>query len=444
MLATLRNRNFALVWLGGFISLAGDWLLMIGLPIYTYTLTHSALATGVMFMASALPQMLLASVAGVFVDRWDRRRTMIVFDLLLAAGLIPLLFVHSKDTLWLVYVVAVVEGILSQFYAPAESAILPTLVASDQLISANSLNALNKNLARLVGPALGGLVVAAGGLGAVTGLDAISFVAAALLVAFVRFQPQPAVQPEPAAVREPEAAALARAEKNLWREWREGLRLIPGSRVLKVYLVIFAAMGLGEGIISVLLVVFALKTLRGQPELLGLMMSAQAIGGLLGSLIVAPFGKRVSPYRLLGVCAFLFGLVDLIIVDAPAFVPHTAAITLVLALFVVVGIPSVGLGIGMDSGLQLAVPNEYLGRLVGLATALMSLLMLVGMALASTLGDRVGAVPLLNGQGGMYALSGLLVLFTLGGVKTAQRPAGKDAGQATDMRAAAEESVAAR
>jgi MFS family permease len=210
-----------------------------------------------------------------------------------------------------------------------------------------------------------------------------------------------------------------------------------------VYLVIFAAMGLGEGIISVLLVVFALKTLHGQPELLGLMMSAQAIGGLLGSLIVAPFGKRVSPYRLLGVCAFLFGLVDLAIVDAPAFVPHTAAITLVLALFVVVGIPSVGLGIGMDSGLQLAVPNEYLGRLVGLATALMSLLMLVGMALASTLGDRVGAVPLLNGQGGMYALSGLLVLAMLSGVKTAKRPASKDAAPTTETRAAEEESVAA-
>ena len=436
MLTTLRNRNFALVWLGGFISLAGDWLLMIGLPIYTYTLTRSALATGVMFMAAVLPQMLLASVAGVFVDRWDRRRTMIVFDLLLAVGLVPLLLVHSKDTLWIVYVVAVLEGILSQFYAPAESAILPTLVPQDQLISANSLNALNKNLARLVGPALGGFVVAFAGLRGVTLLDAASFGLAALLVAFMRIHARPEAQQSATLVaRTPEVEAVARAEKNLWREWREGLRLIPGSRVLKVYLVIFAAMGLGEGIISVLLVVFALKTLHGKPELLGLMMSAQAIGGLLGSLIVAPFGKRVSPYRLLGVCAFLFGLVDLAIVDTPAFVPHAAAINLVLALFVVVGIPSVGLGIGMDSGVQMAVPNEYLGRISGIATALMSLLMLVGMALASTLGDRVGAVPLLNGQGGMYALSGLLVLLTLSGVKVT-RPAGKDAAPTTDAREA--------
>lgn len=427
MLTTLRNRNFALVWAGGFISLAGDWLLMIGLPIYTFTLTHSALATGVMFMASALPQMLLASVAGVFVDRWNRRVTMIVVDLLLAAGLVPLLFVHSKDTLWLVYVVAVVEGVLAQFYSPAESAILPTLVASDQLISANSLNALNKNLARLIGPALGGLVVGLDGLRGVTLLDVVSFVVAALLVAFVRLQPRPAEWSEATgeSASETDTESVARAEQKLWREWREGLRQIRVSRVLKVYCVIFAAMGLGEGIFSVLLVVFALKTLRGQPELLGLLMSAQAIGGLLGSLVVAPFGKRISPYRLLGVCAFLFGIVDLAIVDAPAFVPHAAAINLVLALFVVVGIPSVGMGIGMDSGVQLAVSNEYLGRIFGVATALMSLMMLVGMGLASGLGDRVGAVPLLNVQGGMYALSGLLVLLTLSSVKMA-RPARKD------------------
>ena len=440
MLATLRNRNFALVWVGGFISLAGDWLLMIGLPIYTYTLTHSALATGAMFMAAALPRMLLASVAGVFVDRWNRQRTMIVFDLLLAAGLVPLLFVHSKDTLWLVYVVAVVEGILAQFYTPAESAILPTLVTKDQLISANSLNALNKNLARLVGPALGGFVVGVGGLRGVTLLDALSFVLAALLVALVRIQSRPAAQAAAASAGEEESGTetVARTEKKLWREWREGLGLIPGSRVLKVYFVIFAAMGLGEGIFSVLLVVFALKTLRGQPELLGLMMSAQAIGGLLGSLIVAPFGKRVSPYRLLGVCAFLFGLVDLAIVDAPSFVPHAAAVNVVLALFVVVGIPSVGLGIGTDSGVQMAVPNEYLGRIFGVATALLSLMMLVGMALASALGDRVGVVPVLNGQGGMYALSGLLVLLTLSGIKTAR----SSGGGATEARADAMEAVA--
>ena len=408
VIATLRTRNFALVWLAGLISLTGDWLLMIGLPIYTYTLTGSALATSVMFMAAMAPQFLLSSIAGVFVDRWSRKWTMIVTNVLLALGLLPLLLVHDTRTLWIVYVVALVDSIIAQFFSPAESAILPTLVREDQLVSANSLNALNKNLGRLGGPALGGLVVAWTGLSGVALLDALSFVIAAALVLGVS-----SASHQPTATARSSGESVAQAEKGVLREWLAGLRLVPNSRVLRVYFVMFAAMGLGEGILSVLLVVFAESVLHGGAELLGLMMSAQAVGGLLGSLIVGPFGKRVSPYRLLGACAFVFGIVDLAIVDVPAFVPLTAAVTVVLALFVAVGIPSVGLGIGIDSGVQMAVPNEYLGRIVGAATALMSLLMLVGMALAGTLGDRIGAVPMLNVQGGMYACSGLLVLLAL-------------------------------
>src|SRR5579872_1539680 len=303
MLATLRTRDFALVWLAGLISLTGDWLLMIGLPIYTFTLTGSALATSIMFMAAVVPQILLSSVAGVFVDRWNRKWTMIVTNGLLALGLLPLLLVHDMRTLWIVYAVAFGESIIAQFFAPAESAILPTLVREDQLVAANSLNALNKNIGRLGGPALGGLVVAWAGLGGVALLDTLSFALAAALVLFIAPAARPAARPAASAAEEgahSAAESVAAAEKGMLREWLAGLRLVPRSRVLKVFFVMYAAMGLGEGIFSVLLVVFAERVLHGGAELLGLMMSAQAVGGLLGSLIVAPFGKRVSPYRLLG------------------------------------------------------------------------------------------------------------------------------------------------
>src|SRR3954471_853713 len=103
MFATLRQRNFALVWSGGLISLLGDWMLVIGLPLYVYALTGSTLATGMVFMAGQMPRVLLGSVAGVFVDRWDRRRTMIVTDVILAGCLLPLLAVHTADQLWIVY-----------------------------------------------------------------------------------------------------------------------------------------------------------------------------------------------------------------------------------------------------------------------------------------------------------------------------------------------------
>lgn len=105
IIMTLRQRNFALLWLGGLISQTGDWLLIIGLPVYVYTQTGSVLATSLTLITGFVPALLFGSLAGVLVDRWDRKWTLIISNLLLAIGLLPLLAVHSKELLWIVYIV---------------------------------------------------------------------------------------------------------------------------------------------------------------------------------------------------------------------------------------------------------------------------------------------------------------------------------------------------
>ena len=109
--------------------MTGDWVLFIGLPIYIYQLSGSALATSFMFMAQIASRILLSSLAGVFVDRWGRRRILVVTNLLLACGLLPILLVRSVEWLWLVYAVAFSQAVIRQFCGPAESALLPNLVA---------------------------------------------------------------------------------------------------------------------------------------------------------------------------------------------------------------------------------------------------------------------------------------------------------------------------
>src|SRR5438132_13475633 len=103
MLGVLRHRNFALLWCGGLISSTGSQVLSIALPFFVYQRTHSVLATGAMFVAATVPNILFGSVAGVFVDRWDRRRTMIVCDLTRAALLLIILAVYTRAELWFVY-----------------------------------------------------------------------------------------------------------------------------------------------------------------------------------------------------------------------------------------------------------------------------------------------------------------------------------------------------
>src|ERR687891_2526367 len=109
MLRVLRQRNFALLWIGGLISMIGDWVLIVGLPAEIYRRTGSTLATAGMVLAYLVPSLALGSIAGVFVDRWNRRRLMIVVDLLLAACLLPLMFVDALG-LWVAYVVLQPDG----------------------------------------------------------------------------------------------------------------------------------------------------------------------------------------------------------------------------------------------------------------------------------------------------------------------------------------------
>ena len=154
MFKALRNGNFARLWTGGLISQAGDWVLLIGLPIYVYILTRSLLATSITFAAGIVPQIALGSVAGVFVDRWNRKWTLVVANLLLAVALLPLALVRTPDHVWIVYVVIFAETCFEQFTVPAQNALLPALVSEEQLVPANALNALSSNLSRLVGPAL--------------------------------------------------------------------------------------------------------------------------------------------------------------------------------------------------------------------------------------------------------------------------------------------------
>jgi MFS family permease len=402
MLTVLRQRNFALLWFGGLISMTGDWMLRIALPVFVYELTGSTLATGVMFMVATLPRLLLGSVAGVFVDRWDRQRTMVIVNLILTVGLLPLLLARSTELLWLVYVVAFLQSLVALFFGPAENALLPTLVDEKYLLVANSLNALNNNLARLIGPALGGAVMLTLGLPGVVLIDAATFVAAAVLIALIK-RPQPIpISASP----EVEPVSLTA----VWGEWLAGLRLVAQERMLRIIFTFVAITAVGEGIVAVLFVPFVTEVLRGQALELGWLMSAQAVGGLLGGFAVAQLGQRLKPGALLGPAAILFGLIDLAIFNYPAFFP---GITIALVLFVVVGLPGAAMMASFTTLLQNSVADNYRGRIFATVGTTMALLSLAGMGLASVAGDIVGIVPVINIQGFGYILAGIFVWLLL-------------------------------
>ncbi|HEX5506564.1 MAG TPA: MFS transporter [Thermomicrobiales bacterium] len=404
MIAALRQRNFALLWVGQLISLIGDWVLFIALPFYVFDLTGSTLATGGMFIALTVPRLALGSVAGVFVDRWDRRRTMLAADFARAGLLLLLLLVRSVDWLWLVYVVALAESAISQFFNPAKSAIIPRLVPDEHLLAANSLNSLSESLTRLVGPALGGLLFGVLGLSSVVYADSVSYAVSGTLIALMTLA---ATAP---AAGEGDTAAHAAATnwRAVWREWRAGLGLVLADRALAVLFLVMGTVMVGEGIVSVLLVVWVKEILHGGATELGWLMTTQAIGGLAGGLLAARLGRAIAPARLIGVGALLTGVFIIAIVSTPTLAAD-------LVLMALIGGPAVVTFVAIETLLQNLTEDRFRGRIFGALGTTMALAQLVGMALAGALGNPLGTLPVLDLTGALYCVGGVLTLALLGG-----------------------------
>jgi MFS family permease len=404
MLAVLRQRNFALVWFAGLISLTGDWFLIVARPLVVYQLTGSVAATALAAASRLLPQLLLGSVAGVFVDRWDRRRTMLGCNILLGCCLLTLTLVRSADRLWLLYLQSIVQSVLAQFLRPAENALVPRLVDEADLVPANALNGLNNNLARLVGPPLGGLVVAAWSLPGAALIDAATFFIAAGMLALVRVDGR--------AVRTTTADAArdhipARAWTAMWRDLVAGLVLMRRNRLIAIVALSWAVGGIGEGLFSSLFAPFVITVLDGGSAAFGTIVAAQAIGGLVGSAAIGRIGGSIAPGRLLGLGAIGLGALDLCTINAHRVAP---GLLLPLIFMVIVGIPGSGIDVGSATLIQTTVADAYRGRVFGAIGAIGALSMLVGTALAGTLGDRLGIVTLLNVEGALFVAAGVIVL----------------------------------
>ena len=363
MLAVLRRRDFGLLWLAGLVSVAGDWMLMTALPYVVYDRTGSVLATAGMVAAQLAPSIVLSSFAGVFVDRWDRRRVLVVANLLQALTVTVLLLV-GDGTIWIVYAVAAAQSAFASFSQPAESALLPTLVPEDDLVAANSLNVLNNRLGRLAGVPLGAALLATAGLPLVVVVDAASFaVAAALMAAMTRPErPQPVAD----ALQEAETA-LAR----FWSEWLAGLRIVREDRSIAVLFVVLGLMTFGGTMLDPLFVPWVRDVLGQGVGAVALLMTTSSLAGIAGALVVGSAGARVPARTLIGWSSVVAGALLLL-----RF--HIPSLWVAVALTALAGIPAVASAVGVETLAQERTPERLRGRVFGSLQATVWLMSLVG------------------------------------------------------------------
>jgi MFS family permease len=376
----LRVRDYRLAAAGQLLSSLGDWLLLVAAPFFVLRLTGSTLATGLSLAAETVPALLLGPVAGVFADRWDRRRTMLVTDLLRAATVALMLLVHHPDQVWIIYVALVGEASFSQFFAPARKALIPVLVGrGPQLGEANSLAALASGTVQLVGGPLGGALYVLFGFAPVVAIDAASYLASAALIVAISRRPAAAAPPRP------DSTALRRFAGEL-RAGAAHIRSTPGLPVLFLVAAVFF---LGNAALTALLVPYVGTVLHAAPGTLGRLFAALGVGYLAGApvsrAVTARFTTRTVTVGSLAVLGAVF---------AVTFNTHDTAWDFVL--FTLIGPPAVCFLVTVDTFVARRTPDHLLGRAgsaYGMAQAGATL---VGTLTGAVLGQQIGIVTTMN------------------------------------------------
>jgi MFS family permease len=390
VIGLLRQRNFALLWFGGLVSVAGDWVLYAALPFYVFERTHSTLATAGMIAAELGPSIVVGSIAGVYVDRLDRRRLLVLTNLLQALTVTALLVVAGGGPLWVVYAVAATQSLLASFSQPAESALLPSLVAPEVLLAANSLTALNSRIARLVGVPLGGLLLGLLGLSPVVLADAASFLAAAAMVAAVTAPPR--VRPQ--------------ARTSVAGEWREGLRLIRRDHSIFVLFGVLGLMTFGGTMLDPLYVAWVRDVLGSGPEIYALLLTAHSVAGIAGSLALGNWGARFAPRVLVGWTSFVAGAALIVKFDVPR-------LELAFALSLLGGATSVVSSVAIETLVQRTVREDFRGRVFAALGASGALFSLSGAVIGGAAAGVVGVTAMLNVAAGLVMVAGVVVLRAL-------------------------------
>jgi MFS family permease len=381
----LINRNFALLWTGQGISNIGDMVFGTTLILWIATrlaggMSWAPMAVSGVLLAALIPTVLAGPWAGVFVDRWDKRRTMIVMDALRAAlivvllpltGLIPVFGSHPSIAWQLgsIYTIVVLTTLCSLFFGPARVALIGDVVTTEERARASGLGQMTQHLASLIGPPLAGPIFFTLGARWALLANAASFLLSFAMISLVS---------APVAAR----SVAAGEQGHAWREVRAGLRFFGQSRVLVTITVSAVIVMLGAGSLDALDVFFVTRTLHASAGLYGLMSASIGGGALLGAIVVSVFAKKLNMAHVFWTSMLLCGLLVTVYSRMTAFVP--AFIALFFA-----GIPMAALNVSVTPLMLQVTPRELIGRVSGVLQPAISLASVGGISIAGLLAGTV-------------------------------------------------------
>jgi MFS family permease len=404
----LRHRNFKLFVAGQSISLIGTWMTRLATSWLVYTLTHSALLLGIVGFAGQILTFALAPFAGVWIERLNRRKLLVWTQAIAAVQSLALaaLTLTHRITIREIIALSALQGAINAFDMPGRQSFLVQMVEDRaDLGNAIAINSSMANGARLIGPAIAGVLIAAFGEGWCFLIDGVSYFAVIASLLLMRIQP----------------AKIHRATTSMLEQMREGWEYVTTFRPIRTILLVFAVTSLMGWPYAVLLPIFAGQVLHGGPHTLGWLTGASGIGALTSGISLTIRKSVVGLTRMIQIAAAMFGSALILF-----GLSHTLWWSLLLMLFV---------GFGMLQGasasntvIQTLVPEDKRARVMGYYTMAFVGSAPFGSLLAGTLAHWIGASHTVMVTGAFCLAGSLWFTFQLPKIRTVMRPIYQDLG----------------
>jgi DHA3 family macrolide efflux protein-like MFS transporter len=392
----LTNRSFMALWVGQFISFIGDYFNYLAMPIVINRLTGSATMVGLSIMSTALPALILGPIAGVFVDRLNRRTVMIVSDVLRGVMILALLTVNSASQVWIFYLIGFLNSCASLFFFPARAAVLPLIVTDEEdWLQANGMMQIIQTIGLLAGPTLAGFTIGIWGEKIAFLVNSAGFFCSALAVMLIRV-------PRTTPGNNPSINLIP----SLLADLREGVLFLFSSRTLIGVVICTSVAMLGVGAINVIWVPFLQRTFNIGAAGLGIVDSAQGVGMVAGGLLLGVLSSHVRKTLMSSVGICLIGITFASMGYSPTFY-------LIIAESFIVGLAIMPVNSALATIQQMAVPDLKRGRVGSSMNAITTSASLVSMALASFFGEMIGLRNVYLVIGGFIFFAGLLSFWLL-------------------------------
>ena len=397
----LAHRNYRLFFYGQSVSLVGTWITRVAISWLVYRLTGSKLLLGIVSFAGQIPTLLLAPLAGVVVDRHNRRRILIWTQAgsLAQSVLLAVLTLLDLITVPQLVVLQLVQGVINAFDTPARQALVVEMVTDrSDVPNAIALNSSMVNGSRVIGPAVGGVIIAAVGEGWCFAIDAVSYVGVLISLAMMRLEPRPHPPGMP-----------------LLHDLRSGFRYVRDSVPIRSGLILLAVVSTAGVPYTVLMPAVVAETLGGGPDLLGWLMGASGAGALAGALYLANRHTVVGLGRVILIGALTFGA---------SLIAFSSARTVWLAapLLALAGAGFIVQAASTNTIIQTIVDEPFRGRVMAFYTMAFFGSVPVGSLIAGVVATSVGATMTIRLGGFICIAAGLWFASRLPALRAAIRP----------------------